>query len=122
MTDAERRIWMQLRAHRLHGISFRRQASIGPYIVDFVSFHKRLIIEIDGGQHASTHAKRDRIRDAWLRQQGFTVRRYWNNDIFENMNGVLEDIVAASEQQIPPSLTLPRKGGGNTPGVVEGSR
>jgi very-short-patch-repair endonuclease len=122
MTNAERRIWMQLRAHRLCGISFRRQVSIGPYIVDFVSFDKRLIVEIDGGQHASTQARRDRIRDTWLREQGFTVRRYWNNDIFENMDGVLEDIVAASKQQRPPSLTLPRKGGGDTPGLVEGSR
>jgi very-short-patch-repair endonuclease len=121
MTDAERRVWMQLRAHRLCGLAFRRQASIGPYIVDFVCFDKRLIVEIDGGQHASTHAKRDQVRDAWLRKQGFTVRRYWNNDIFENMDGVLQDIIAACEQS-PPSLTLPRKGGGDRSGLVEGSR
>jgi very-short-patch-repair endonuclease len=121
MTEAERRIWMRLRAHRFLGMPFRRQAPIGPYIVDFVSFDARLIVEIDGGQHASTHAKRDQKRDAWLREQGFTVRRYWNNDIFSNLDGVLQDIVAACEQ-IPPSLTLPRKGGGNASGLVERSR
>jgi very-short-patch-repair endonuclease len=117
MTEAERRIWMRLRAHRFLGISFRRQVSIGPYIVDFVSFDARLILEIDGGQHASTHAKRDQKRDAWLREQGFTVRRYWNNDIFANMDGVLQDLAAACEQA-PPALTLPRKGGGDASGLV----
>jgi len=80
-------------------MSFRRQAPIGPYIVDFVSFDARLIIEIDGGQHASARAKRDRVRDAWLCEQGFTVRRYWNNDIFENLDGVI-----AAFEQAPPSL------------------
>ena len=118
MTDAERRIWVHLCAHRLQGISFRRQQPIGPYIVDFVSFEKRLIVEIDGGQHGSTHAERDRVRDAWLREQGFILRRYWNNDIFENIDGVLADILAAVEQ-IPPSLTLPRKGGGDRTRLVE---
>ena len=120
MTDAERRIWMRLRAHRLQGMSFRRQQPIGPYIVDFVSFEKRLVVEIDGGQHGSTHAERDRVRDAWLSEQGFIHRRYWNNDIFENIDGVLEDILAAVAQT-PPSLTLPRKGGGDRTEFGEGS-
>jgi very-short-patch-repair endonuclease len=112
---------MRLRAHRLGGLSFRRQQPIGPYIVDFDSFDARLIIELDGGQHASTQAKRDQKRDAWLRQQGFTVRRwYWNNDLFENLSGVLEDIVAAV-QEAPPSLTLPRKGGGDRSEFAEGA-
>jgi very-short-patch-repair endonuclease len=121
MKDAERRLWMRLRAHRLGGLSFRRQVPIGPYIVDFASFDARLIIEIDGGQHASAQAKKDRIRDAWLREQGFTIRRYWNNDLFSNLDGVLEDIVSAVKE-VPPSLTLPRKGGGDASGFPERAR
>jgi very-short-patch-repair endonuclease len=115
MTKAEGRIWSRLRAHRFQGYSFRRQLPIGPYIVDFVCLDARLIIEIDGGQHASTEAKRDAKRDAWLRSQGFTIVRYWNNDVLTNLTGVLEDIAAALCQPSPPSLTLPRKGGGDRP-------
>jgi very-short-patch-repair endonuclease len=113
MTEAERRIWFKLRAHRLNGTSFRRQAPLGPYIVDFVCFEPRVVIEIDGGQHAES--KRDVTRDEWLRSQNFAVLRFWNNDVLSNTDGVVERIAEALSAPRPPSLTLPRKGGGNTP-------
>jgi very-short-patch-repair endonuclease len=113
MTDAERRIWTRLRAHRFQHASFRRQVPIGPYVVDFLCASARLIIEIDGGQHAVTEAKRDVRRDAWLRAQRFTILRFWNNDVLANTAGVLERIAEALARQLPPSLSLPRKGGGN---------
>src|SRR5258705_13086654 len=90
MTDAEHKIWQRLRAHRFQGASFRRQLPIGPYVVDFVCLDVRLIIEIDGGQHAEAEAKRDAKRDAWLRTQGFRIMRFWNNDVLTNIHGVLE--------------------------------
>ena len=111
MTEAETRIWSRLRAHRLGGASFRRQVPIGPYIADFVCHDTRLIIEIDGGQHAEN--TQDRKRVAWLRNEGFSVLRFWNNEALSNTDGVVEEIVRSLESVIPPSLTLPRKGGGN---------
>ena len=111
MTAAENRIWSRLRAHRLDGTSFRRQVPIGAYIADFACLQARLVIEIDGGQHADS--SRDIERDAWLRAQGFSILRYWNNDVLSNTDGVIEDIARAIAEAAPPSLTLPRKGGGN---------
>ena len=113
MTEAEKRIWFRLRAHRLNGASFRRQMPIGTYIVDFVCFDARLIVEIDGGQHADS--QRDQARDAWLASQNFTVLRFWNNDVLTNTDGAIEQILEALRVSSPPSLTLPRKGGGNAP-------
>ncbi|MGE3150151.1 MAG: endonuclease domain-containing protein [Pseudorhodoplanes sp.] len=107
MTDAEGRIWFRLRAHRFQGASFRRQIPIGPYIADFACLDARLIVEIDGGQHASTHLTRDTVRDAWLQAQQFTVLRFWNSDVLTNLDGVLELIAEALAQAVPPSLTLP---------------
>ena len=121
MTAAERRIWTRLRAHRLQGLSFRRQFPIGSYIVDFICPEARLIIEIDGGQHALIEANRDRMRDAWLREQGFVVLRFWNNEVLTNLTGVLERIAETLNQPLPPSLTLPRKGGGDTPNLPQGN-
>jgi len=70
-------------------VKFRRQVPIGRYIVDFVSFERRLIVEVDGGQHGG---KCDAERDKWLRSQGFRVLRFWNNEVLGNINGVLEVI------------------------------
>ena len=117
MTEAEKRIWYRLRAHRLNGASFRRQVPIGAYVVDFVCFDARLIVELDGGQHAQS--QRDRVRDGWLLSQGFTVLRFWNNDALRNTDSVIEQIDQALRMPPPPSLTLPRKGGGNTPAQEE---
>jgi very-short-patch-repair endonuclease len=99
MTEAERRIWSRLRAHRLCGASFRRQIPIGPYVADFVCNDARLIVEIDGGQHnANAH---DRKRDAWLRNQGFLVLRFWNNEVLSNTDGVVAEIVRALKPPPP---------------------
>jgi very-short-patch-repair endonuclease len=85
MTDAERRLWYFLRAHRFRGTKFKRQATIGKYIVDFVCFEKHLVIEVDGGQHADSMADQQRTR--WLEDQGFRVLRFWNNDVLKNTSG-----------------------------------
>jgi very-short-patch-repair endonuclease len=121
MTAAERRIWNRLRAHRFQGFSFRRQFPIGSYIVDFICPEARLVIEIDGGQHALIEANRDATRDAGLRTQGFMVLRFWNNEVLTNLTGVLERIAEALCRPLPPSLTLPRNGGGDAPSVRGGS-
>ena len=91
MTDAERLLWRHLRAHRLCGEKFRRQHPIGPYIVDFMHFGARLVIEADGGQHNGSAT--DAVRDTWLRSRGFKVLRFWNDEILLNIDGVLEAIL-----------------------------
>ncbi|MFT4230106.1 MAG: endonuclease domain-containing protein [Microbacterium sp.] len=107
LTDAERRLWKHLRAHRLDGQKFRRQQPIGSYGVDFVHFGARLIVEADGGQHADS--PHDAARDAWLRNQGFTVLRFWNDDILLRTEAVLEAIWAASRARAPsPPAPLPQ--------------
>jgi very-short-patch-repair endonuclease len=106
MTDAERLLWRHLRAHRLHDQKFRRQQPIGPYVVDFVHFGARLVIEADGGQHNGSAD--DAIRDAWLKSQGFTVLRFWNNEVLLNIEAVLETILrevakGAARSPSPPA-------------------
>lgn len=91
MTEAEKRLWAELRRRPLFGCKFRRQQPIGPYIVDFACLSLRLIVELDGGQHALDMAL-DKSRDHWLTEEGFTVLRFWNNEVFENIQGVLERI------------------------------
>ncbi len=90
-TDAERILWRHLRARQVEGIKFRRQQPIENYIVDFVSFETRLVIELDGGQHAVNRQK-DIKRDRCLTRNGFRVLRFWNHDVLGNMDGVLETI------------------------------
>jgi very-short-patch-repair endonuclease len=90
-TEAEQLLWNKLRQQQLEGFKFRRQQPIDNYIVDFVCFEKRIIVEVDGGQHA-TRSKDDTARDTYLRQQGFQVLRFWNNEVLQNINGVLEVI------------------------------
>ena len=92
MTDAERRLWYRLRAHRFGGVKFKRQVPIGPYIVDFACLSQKLILEIDGGQHSENEA--DRLRDQKLREEGFKVLRFWNNDVLKRTDTVLELIMA----------------------------
>ena len=94
-TDAELRLWYHLRAHRFLNLKFKRQKPIGHYIVDFVCIEMRLVIEVDGGQHADSAA--DVRRDAWLRERGFTVLRFWNNEVMQELDGVLEKIRLAVE-------------------------
>ena len=90
-TIAENLLWQKLRNRQLEGFKFRRQQPLGPYIVDFVNFEKRIVIEIDGGQHAVLKSK-DENRDAWLNDEGFKVMRFWNNEVFENLEGILQVI------------------------------
>lgn len=91
MTEAETVLWYRLRAHRLQGFKFKRQKPLGPFIVDFVCMEYKVVIEVDGGQHQD-HAGYDQARDKWLRQQGFEVLRFWNNEVMGNLEGVLEVI------------------------------
>jgi very-short-patch-repair endonuclease len=110
MTDAERRLWSRLRGHHT-GIHFRRQAPLERYVLDFVCFQARLVIEVDGGQHAESEA--DKLRDAWLKEKGFRVLRFWNNEVLENIEGVLETIMKALEDApTPPPQPSPMKGEG----------
>ncbi|MBK5100741.1 MAG: endonuclease domain-containing protein [Desulfobacteraceae bacterium] len=90
-TDAEKLLWQRLRNRQLEGFKFRRQQTIGRYIVDFVNFEKRLVVELDGGQHAIEKDK-DEKRDAWLKGEGYAVLRFWDNKVFENLEGILEVI------------------------------
>ena len=90
-TDAERLIWRAIRGSAL-GVAFRRQHVIGAYIVDFACVEARLVIEIDGGQHGG---EQDAVRDNALHAGGWRVLRYWNNEVSENLDGVLADITRA---------------------------
>jgi very-short-patch-repair endonuclease len=92
-TEAEHRLWQILRAKRFAGYKFRQQAPIEFYIADFVCFAERLIIELDEGQHCESAD--DERRDAYLRSQGFSVLRIWNNELFTNEEGVAELILSA---------------------------
>jgi len=93
MTDAERTLWRLLRDRRLEGYRFRRQEPVDHYIVDFVCFEARLVIEVDGGQHFESES--DKKRDAYLRSQGFRVLRFWNNEALSNPEGVHQTIIKA---------------------------
>ena len=92
MTDAEVRLWQELRARRLDRIKFRRQAPIGPYIADFLCAEAKLIVELDGSQHADS--ARDRIRDVDLQRRGFRILRFWNDDVLHDIDGVCTTIIA----------------------------
>jgi very-short-patch-repair endonuclease len=99
-TQAELKLWYRLRARALDDCKFVRQEPIGPYIVDFVCRERRLVIEVDGGQHATE--PRDKLRDQWLTARRYRVLRFWNNDVVGNMEGVLETIAAALSAETPP--------------------
>jgi very-short-patch-repair endonuclease len=107
-TPAEHRLWQILRSKRFAGFKFKRQLPIDNYIADFACLARRLIVEVDGGQHAES--PRDIPRDAYLQAQGFQVLRFWNSDIFDNEQGVLTRILDALQTPLPnPS---PAKGRG----------
>jgi very-short-patch-repair endonuclease len=101
MTDAERRLWYLLRAHRFQKLKFKRQAPVGSYIVDFVCFEHGLIVEVDGGQHAESAT--DPSRDNWLRSEGFRVLRFWNDDVLKRTDIVLGEISNAVENSAKPT-------------------
>ena len=94
-TDAERRLWRELRKLVLEGTHFRRQVPIGPYVVDFACMPPKLVIEVDGSQHGfNENIDKDEQRTRWLSAEGYRVLRFWNNDIVRNMKGVMEAIYA----------------------------
>jgi very-short-patch-repair endonuclease len=109
-TFAERKLWKYLRARSLGGFKFVRQEPIGPYIVDFICREQRLIIELDGGQHAQS--RHDAIRDRWLTQHRYRVLRLWNNEVTGNIEGVWDTILAAASAATPPHpIPNPAPGG-----------
>ncbi len=91
-TDAERALWHLLRDRRLAQTKWRRRVPLGPYIVDFVCFEHRVVVECDGSQHAES--ARDAARDAWLTAQGFTVSRFWNHAVLKERSTVIDTILA----------------------------
>ena len=93
-TDAERMLWRHLRSRQMTDFKFRRQQVIEPYIVDFVCLERRLVVEIDGGQHAERQ-KEDARRTAFLESAGFHVIRFWNNEVLANLDGVMSAIQGA---------------------------
>lgn len=115
MTPQEVKLWVRLRSLKPLGFRFRRQIPINKYIVDFVCFATRIIVETDGGQHGmQAHQAADRQRDNFLTAQGFSVMHFWNHDIDHNLDGVIETI-ASRRRPLPDRLTPvdpPRKGEG----------
>ncbi len=91
LTDTEKHLWKHLKNKQIAGVKFRRQQPIGDYIVDFINFENKLIIEVDGGQHA-IYKRKDITRDEYLRQEGYTVLRFWDNEVLTNVEGVFEVI------------------------------
>ena len=119
MTKHEVKLWFHLRELRKQGFHFRRQAPVDGYVVDFVCYHPKLAIEIDGGQHAyQRQRRRDIKRDAYLTASGFTVLRFWNNDVDQNLQGVAALILHELESNAPhpggaqSAAVPPRKGEG----------
>jgi very-short-patch-repair endonuclease len=117
MTRAETLLWRYLKADHLEGLSFRRQAPMGSYIVDFVCHATRLVVELDGESHDFAERLRsDQVRDAWLASRGYRVLRFTNDEVLKNLEGVLTVVRETANDRVrnaPPSLSLPRKGGGN---------
>ena len=115
MTRAETLLWRHLKANRLSGLGFRRQTPMGNYIADFVAHSCRLIVEVDGESHDfEERVRQDARRDEWFASRGYRVLRFTNDDVMRNLEGVVIANGLAAEQAVPPSLTLPRKGGGNS--------
>ncbi|MBI2759019.1 MAG: endonuclease domain-containing protein [Chloroflexi bacterium] len=98
LTPAEKKLWLYLRAMREDGIHFRRQHAIGQFIADFCAPRKKLIIELDGSQHLNQQ-ERDEERTAYLQSQGYKVIRFWNNDVMNNIEGVIRSIQFGLEEK-----------------------
>jgi very-short-patch-repair endonuclease len=101
-TETEQRLWYYLRGHRFLDLKFKRQKPLGRYIVDFICHECNLIVELDGGQHQQ-NAEYDRRRDAWLQAQGYTVLRFWNHQVMQQIDDVLEAIRVAAALSPGPS-------------------
>jgi very-short-patch-repair endonuclease len=116
-TDAERRVWARLRDRRLLGAKFVRQVPIGPYIVDFCCRERKLIVELDGGQHAA-RADYDAGRTALLQALGYRVLRFWDNDVLANTDGVLMRIGKVMCSARPSPRPSPQRGEGGGRGTL----
>ena len=117
VTDAEQKLWRHLKRLSLPQSHFRRQAAIGPYFADFACHEVRLVIEVDGGQHnETTGAAADAARTAYLTAQGYRVLRFWDNEVLENIDGVLGSIDEVLKATTPPTPdpSPPQAGGGET--------
>jgi adenine-specific DNA-methyltransferase len=111
MTGAERALWKHIRLRQMTGHKFRRQQPVGQYVVDFVCLAKRLIIELDGGQHSQQIAY-DANRSAWLDSQGFRILRFWNTQVLKEIDAVKEEILKGLEDGTDtPHPDLPPQGG-----------
>jgi very-short-patch-repair endonuclease len=117
-TDAERRLWYYLRDRRMSGYRFRRQMPIGPFVVDFVCMRARLIVELDGGQHAE-HLLDDLDRTRSLARTGFRVIRFWNDEVLQRTEAVLESILEALIQACPHPNPLPQAGEGEQQSIAD---
>jgi very-short-patch-repair endonuclease len=117
-TDVERKLWQHLRRFPIDGAHFRRQAPLGPYFADFACHAMRVVIELDGGHDGGgIQAERDRHREAYLRNQGYRVLRFWNSDVVNNIEGVLSvivDAVTGAETPPTPDPSPPLRGGRGT--------
>ena len=100
-TAAERMLWERLRNRQLGGHKFRRQVPLGKFVADFACYDEKLVVEVDGGQHAECQDD-DAARTRWLESRGFRVLRFWNHEVSENLQGVLTVIVQALEDRKPP--------------------
>ncbi|MEA3428382.1 MAG: DUF559 domain-containing protein [Thermodesulfobacteriota bacterium] len=105
MTDAERLLWRRLRNRELGGYKFRRQRPVGPYIVDFICLEKRIVIEVDGGQHAG-QAELDAKRSGYLKEKGYRVLRFWNNEVLKETESVLTVILSSLDGNVTHSYPL----------------
>ena len=90
-TDAERRLWSRLRDRQVDGVKFRRQVPIATFVADFASVEAKLVIEVDGSQHAQA-VEADRLRSDALGSAGYLVLRFWNNEVLENIDGIVREI------------------------------
>ncbi len=102
MTDAERLLWRYFRNRQLGGYKFRRQRPIGSYIVDFVCLEKKLVVEVDGGQHAG-QLELDAKRSGYLEDKGYRVLRFWNNEVLTETESVLSVVLSSLDRNVTPS-------------------
>jgi very-short-patch-repair endonuclease len=115
-TDAESRLWRALCNRQMYGFKFKRQAAFGPYIVDFICIEAKLIVEADGGQH-SENEEADGVRSQYFERLGCRVLRFWNHEVLEIFDGVLEAIAAALGPEDPLTPTLSPGGEGASCGL-----
>jgi very-short-patch-repair endonuclease len=112
LTDAEKLLWRHLRDRQLDGCKFRRQHPIGKFIVDFVCVEKKLVIEVDGGQHAKK-VEADLQRSEYLRKKGYSTLRFWNNEVLHETESVLEAVLLSMSEDAPsPRPSPPNRGRG----------